>query len=80
MIEVEAQLILDELAVQNGTLTAAQQASLEWLIAWQYRTRQQIALTMHKTIHKLALWQQGLSAPIRAPPPYHALPQPRNLF
>ena len=49
-IEVEARLILDELALQNGQLTPAQQSSLERSISWRYRTRQQITPTMHETI------------------------------
>ena len=79
-IEAEAQLILDELAIQNGTLTAAQQTSLERSIARCYQTRQRIAPSMRQTIEELALWQQGLQAPVSAPPPYRALPMHRNPF
>ena len=46
VIEAEARLILDELAVQNGTLTADQQSCIKRSIACCYQARQQIVPSM----------------------------------
>ena len=79
-IEAEARLILDELAVQNGSLTTEQQTHLEQSIARRYRIRQQVALSMQEWVNKYYLWRQGLAAPILAPLPYRPSPIPRNPF
>lgn len=73
-------LIIDELTIQNGTLTTEQQTRLEESISRHYHTRQQIVLSMQEQINELYLWQQGLSTPIHAPLPYCSSPVPQNPF
>lgn len=79
-IEAEAHLILDELSLQNESLTSVQQARLKRSIEYRHQMRQVIAPSMTERIHEFALWQQGLAHPILAPPPYHSTPLPWHPF